>query len=380
MRTIPRLAGGLALAVVLTPWLAGSASAGASKSPPPSGDERATSYSGNVTTCGQIGLGDATQLGDDGSGALSQDGFVVGSDGQNLDVTAVPADKQILALVVKGGDGFNLYGAGVFTSLPASGLHAPLVGNPPKNIPTISHWFLCYGPADENPPPVFVAPTASIDGTCSGATLTLDAGSDDTTFTISRAGDNADTTQDVTANGEGTAHVDLDADHPSVTVSADETELGTFTRSGDCDTTPPESNPTVSFSHSCKGGIGVTLGNMDGTAPATFTVTTPSGTVQHVQVRPESIVRKSYTVKEDTTGVVKVVAPGLNQRAFSYHKNCTTVLGEKVVKTPKPKGPAVLPFTGSPTDELLGAAAMSVGVGMLLTVAARRRRRARVTS
>lgn len=141
-------------------------------------------------------------------------------------------------------------------------------------------------------------------------------------------------------------------------------------------------DPAVSFGNSCKAGITVTLTNMQvddtTTDPVTFTVVSPSGSTKHVTVRADQMVRLSYKVKEDTTGTVTVTAPGLSKTTHSYAKNCTSVLGEKVVKSPKPqvKGEkAQLPFTGMPTAlvALLGALMLAVGGG--LSILGRKRER-----
>ena len=290
--------------------------------------------------------------------------------------------------MVKGGDGYNIYDSSFFASneLPVGDIHAPLVGNPPKNVPTISHWFACTGPADSNPPPVTVAPSASLSSTCDKATATLDAGTGDAEFLISPAGNEADQDVNVAAGGEQTVDVTWDADHPTVTVfdKNSEDQLATLTRDNEaCAPAPqPVTDPAVSFGNACKSGITVTLTNMQvddtTTDPVTFTVVSPSGTTKHVTVRADQIVRLTYKVKEDTTATVTVSAPGLSATTHSYAKNCTSVLGEKVVKTPKPSvqgEQAQLPFTGMPTAlaALLGGVMLAVGGG--LNVLGRKRQR-----
>jgi hypothetical protein len=115
--------------------------------------------------------------------------------------------------------------------------------------------------------------------------------------------------------------------------------------------------------------------------PVTFTVTGPDGTVQTVTVLADHIVKVKFPVKEDTTGVVTVKAPGLAKQTKSYAKNCTTVLGEKVKKpTTKPavqgEKTSRLPFTGWPVTTAVRDAAIAMAAGLvLLFVAARRRRR-----
>lgn len=145
-------------------------------------------------------------------------------------------------------------------------------------------------------------------------------------------------------------------------------------------------NPAVSFSTACTSGISVVLSNMkldDTTTDAvTFTITKPSGATEQVTVAADHISKRSYPVAEDTTGTVTVTAPGLAKQTKSYAKNCTSVLGEKVTKTPKTTkkttvlGEKVtrLPFTGLPASTMINDALLLVGGGLVLVVAGRRRR------
>src|SRR4051812_25617131 len=141
MTRVTRLVGGGFAALLIAPWIGGVVAHASSSTPPPSGDDRATSYSGNIVEQDD-NKGPVPGFEDDltypGSGIS---GFAVTTDAakQNLTVSAVPAGVQIDAFVVKGGDGYNVYPSGVFTQgLPVNGLHAPLVGNPPTIVPTIS--------------------------------------------------------------------------------------------------------------------------------------------------------------------------------------------------------------------------------------------------
>ena len=376
---LTRFAGGALIVTAITPWLGGVALAGASKPAPPTGDDRSgvTAYSGNVTTCAQIGMSDATQIGG-GTGSYTAGGWDIASDGTNLTVNAVAEGQQIDALVVKGGDGYNIYDASFFAAneLPVGDIHAPLVGNPPKNVPTISHWFACTGPADENPPPVVVDPTATVTPTCDAATVDVSAGSDATTFVISQTG-KADVQDAVAANAGDEVVVPWSgSDTVSVSVLDGEGTLASATRDSEtCDVTPPTANPAVSFSNACTSGISVVLKNMDATAPVTFSVT-HNGATRQVTVRADSMRRIQYAVAEDTTGTVTVTAPGLSKTTHSYAKNCTKVLGEKVVKTPKPQvqgEQAQLPFTGMPAGMATIIAILMLTVGAALSVVGRRR-------
>ena len=156
------LAGGVAAVAIAgtAPWLVGSATA--SQDTPPSGDDRATSVSGNAVTCADVGFAGDTQLGADNTSGASGNGFTVTSDGQYLTLTTIPAGTTIDTLIVKGGDAYNQYASGSLTQ-GAQGFHAPLVGGD-QNVPTISHWFLCYKPADNQQQPT--PPSASAGGNC----------------------------------------------------------------------------------------------------------------------------------------------------------------------------------------------------------------------
>jgi uncharacterized repeat protein (TIGR01451 family) len=146
----------------------------------------------------------------------------------------------------------------------------------------------------------------------------------------------------------------------------------------DVDAPEQVTDPAVSFANACTSGITVTLTNMQvddtTTDPVTFTVVSPSGKTKHVTVRADQIVRLSYKVREDTKATVTVTAPGLSKTTHSYAKNCTSVLGEKVVKTPKVKGEkAQLPFTGMPAGLATIIAMLMLTAGAALSVVGRRR-------
>lgn len=413
MKRVSRLLVGGVLAAAATPWLSGVLAHADTAPPPPSGDTRATSVAGNATTCADIGLGADSQVGQGDSSGLNASGFTVTSDGQYLTVSAVPANTKIDALVIKGGDAYNLYPSGAFTTLPVSGLHAPLVGKD-GNVPQISHWFLCYGPT---PPQQTVNPDASIAGTCSGADVTLTAGSSDTTFTITRAGDATGQNVTVPAGTSTVQHVTLDTAHPSVSVAAGGPALDSFSRQATCDNTNNDNdddnddngctsddqcagngaggssggavitNPKASADNACRSGITLTLTNVGGTAPVVFTVINPDGATSTVSVGAGKTVQRSYAVTEDSTGVVTVSAPGMSTRTFRYHKDCATVLGVKHTKHTKRSthadrtppagggiGAAALPFTGFGAERNAIGGALLMFVGALLCRLGARRR------
>ena len=425
MTRAKRLAGGSIAALLIAPWLGGFVANAASTTPPPSGDARATSVSGNAVTCADVGFPNDTLFGASNSSGNSGSGFAVTSDGQNLTVSAIPANTTIDVLIVKGGDAYNVYPSGTFTTLPATGLHAPLVGNPPKNIPTISHWFLCYGPSQPQPPqPDVTPPSADATGDCDVADFTLNAGSNATDFVVTRAGDATGTTYSVGANGTLIVHVPLDASHSSATATANGQTLKTFSRDnavcdkddGDDDNGNGGGNggngggggnngggngtggggtsaggevthPAASADNACKSGITVTLSNLAATAPATFTLTAPDGTVSTVTVPANQTKTRSFDVAEDSTGTVTVSAPGLPTKTFTYDKDCVTVLGVKHTRHHHATHrvgqhdqaavigeKAQLPFTGFNTRRVSADGALLIGLGIALCMVAGRRR------
>jgi hypothetical protein len=106
---------------------AGPAAAEPTKTAPPSGDDRATSHVDNATTCAQAHL----------DGYAVKVAFQYNQDKTTVTITSVPSDITLTGVVVKGGDGYNVYQPNERTDL-----HSPLVGKP-GNVPMISHWFAC---------------------------------------------------------------------------------------------------------------------------------------------------------------------------------------------------------------------------------------------
>jgi LPXTG-motif cell wall-anchored protein len=98
------------------------------KTPPPSGDPRATSFAGNVSTCAEAGLPGVE---------INVTSHI--TEKIYIDITAVPSGYTVTGVVVKGGDGYNRYPN--LGKLPWDDLHPPLVssGKPAE----ISHWFVC---------------------------------------------------------------------------------------------------------------------------------------------------------------------------------------------------------------------------------------------
>lgn len=113
-------------------------------------DPRAQFVEGNATTCAQIGVDPAIQIGGAGS-AAGADAYVSGTTREDryvdLAITAAGASAGVVidAVVVKGGDGFNLYTDPQVlppVAAPPQGFFSPFVGA--GNIARISHWFVCY--------------------------------------------------------------------------------------------------------------------------------------------------------------------------------------------------------------------------------------------
>ena len=141
---VAALGGALTVIFVSSPAWADSAS-----------DSRATFVSGNATTCSDAGFASDTQLGSSSDTSASDanvsgtvnpnSGSVQPGMGEELDVAITGSNIVIDAVVVKGGNGYNVYSNSSY--LP------PTLGSPQHyisplngggNVPTISHWFVCY--------------------------------------------------------------------------------------------------------------------------------------------------------------------------------------------------------------------------------------------
>jgi hypothetical protein len=186
-------------------------------------DDRATRHEGNATTCAEAGLAGAQQFGGTTSGG-TQDGITVTvTDATYLSYTA-DSSVTVYGAVIKGGDAYNVYPAGVTTDL-----RAPLNGG--GQIPQISHWFICYDVNDTGA----AAPSATVTGNCTdGFTVVLDntEGTAEAVFTVSVTG-SADSTETVAAGESTTLHVDAAAD-TSTTVSVSAEGMTTVTKTLDC--------------------------------------------------------------------------------------------------------------------------------------------------
>ena len=126
-------------------------------------DSRATFSSGNATTCAGVGLsGTQADTADNPSNGSTnvgpglftltvasytnadiqspfqiQNGGTPAGDAQMVQISNVAAGVTINGVVVKGGNGFNLY-----TSVSGVNMIAPLNGG--GNVPALSHAFVCY--------------------------------------------------------------------------------------------------------------------------------------------------------------------------------------------------------------------------------------------
>jgi hypothetical protein len=133
-------------------------------------DSRARFVEGNVTTCAGIGLPSDVQVGS-ASSTNARDAHVEGTvksnagtthsgQGQELDVATTGSGVVVDAIVVKGGPAYNLYSDPSVlppTLRPDQHYISPFNGG--GNVPTISHWFVCYR---LGPPPTTTTTTTTI--------------------------------------------------------------------------------------------------------------------------------------------------------------------------------------------------------------------------
>jgi hypothetical protein len=183
--------------------------------------------------------------------------------------------------------------------------------------------------------------------------------------------------------GSGTRDYNADKNDGHITAAYDgASQSYDWVDPGNCSTPPPpgQAQADATATNACLSGITVVLSNMNGTAPATFTLTAPDGTTTTVPVNAGQLKKLEYAVAEDTTGVVTVSAPGL-AKTFTYVKNCTKVLGEKhTVKPPKTPTKVLgekseLPFTGFDANSTIFDAASLVALGAIVCALAMPRRR-----
>ena len=379
LRRVTRVAGATLLAAAVAPWMAVGTAHAASSTAPPSGDARAVAYSGNATTCEDVGFADSKQVGASESSGSTADGFTVTNDGTYIDYTA-PDGVAIDVAVVKGSDAYNVYQPGATTKL-----HAPLTGND-KNIAGVSHWFICYHDAT---PPETTSPSVDFSDDCDSTTVTFTQGSEPATFTVVKP-DGTITTTD----GDEPLQLPADADHATTTVKVGQTELGshdwTAPEEG-CggETEPPVvlAGPVADIASDCQDGFVVSLANdaEEGAASTVFTVTAPDGTVsQHTVVAGDDEVLTFPAKDGDTVSVDNSAFDGAQSASYAP-EGCTdvegehtdkptpgvTVLGERDVNKPQPLAGG-LPFTGFNMTQGIALSAMLILLGSLLLAAPRR--------
>jgi hypothetical protein len=121
----------------------------------------------NATTCQQAGLDGSKLLGADKWNEASSSQIVATTKDQKyLSYTIIGTGVHISGVVVKGGNGYNIYRS------QTKNLRAP--DNKGGNVPNLSHWFICgttstqpptEPPSSESPTPVVAEPTFA-DPTC----------------------------------------------------------------------------------------------------------------------------------------------------------------------------------------------------------------------
>lgn len=132
------LLGAATMAAVATLALVTTAFAQPDKPVPPSGDDRADSYIGNIesdwkTACTVGGLTGTSITSDKFT-------FTGGKGTPDVDITGIPSGVTITGVVVKGAEAYNVYLAGELGELPWNDLRAP---DKNEKAPDISHWYAC---------------------------------------------------------------------------------------------------------------------------------------------------------------------------------------------------------------------------------------------
>lgn len=161
----------LRAAVLAAPLAVGLALAGATAAHATyENDPRATEhvYDDNAKTCADASLGGEVIAEVDGEGGDDSSNFVISPDeneggdlneDQYLSILGVKPGVTVTGIVVKGGNGYNVYIPGekeLSENPPWMKLYAPL--NDGGNIPQISHWYAC-GEVEEQPTSTPTTPT-----------------------------------------------------------------------------------------------------------------------------------------------------------------------------------------------------------------------------
>jgi LPXTG-motif cell wall-anchored protein len=169
IRTGSAVAAAVAAVAAVLLWGATAQATAAGAVAVPTVTPTATEKPGNATVC--TGDKDAANL--SGTVILSSADDPDGLNGSKTGVGegTVDADQKVLTVhldagvtasgvVVKGGDNFNVYVGPFVGEITIAGMTAPLVGQD-KNVPVISHWFVCGGPSESESPSPSSSPSAS---------------------------------------------------------------------------------------------------------------------------------------------------------------------------------------------------------------------------
>jgi hypothetical protein len=221
-------------------------------------------------------------------------------------------------------------------------------------------------------------PSASIAPSCTekGGVVTLtNGGVQGVTFTITVDG-GTPTTVDVAGNSTEKHVIGMTEDQvASVTVSAP--GMTTKTQSVKLDCEKPAAS--VADQDCAKSGIDVTLTNLGGELPVTFSVQKGSDAPASVVVGPNATVVHNVAVAEDETATIKVTAPGMTDVTKTVTRDCIEDEVEGDVQTPPTGGPAVKPAVLARTGPLTDApmlAAFGFGLVLMGSVLLRRSRKA----
>jgi LPXTG-motif cell wall-anchored protein len=184
---LSRTLGALVAASFATAVLTGTALATPSQAPPASGDDRATAYDGNVTTCAQAGLPGTTIQPAQVQHLIIENTYINVTDGTG-----------ITAIVVKGGSAYNTYLSSALGAFPWLKLHSPL--NASGKPAEISHWFACGTPPTTTTTTTTTTEPTTTTETTSSTTTTTTAGTTTTepTTTTTPASSTATTTATTT--------------------------------------------------------------------------------------------------------------------------------------------------------------------------------------
>ncbi|MEU5263017.1 LPXTG cell wall anchor domain-containing protein [Amycolatopsis sp. NPDC021455] len=151
--------GAVAVMAITTAALIGTAGSALACYP---SDGRATPVpKTNVTTCENAKLPGETLVKSDElpTDVIDIEGGVPNKD-KTLTIKQVAKGVTITAIVVKGGDGYNIYvpgEKGLSQTPPWKDLKSPLNGG--RQVPTISHWFVCGTTKNTPPETATTAPT-----------------------------------------------------------------------------------------------------------------------------------------------------------------------------------------------------------------------------